>query len=333
MDQITIASLNLGVQMGNPLKNTYRNQINTDILLKKGRICNLILCLQEIDKNFPEFKNYGNVRNYTSSNNGSIKENQLRIIYNDKYIRFIEQVKVKLNTRLQIASFQFGDYYFIIINCHMPQKKCEMSAYDNFFILNQIIGNLNSIGIPFFIVGDMNHSTEELMYKFQEHKIFYANYKEKTTNTNSIDNILYSSHNYQNNFEVIKNATSSSFDATINHYAIRSTFNFKNGVGLKRGYLQIMYENCFSELINYQKNKPQRLNKEIFGMEVSNEILISRVIIEFQQETNKKFNVKQFHEKYFKGFNCSYSTLRRFLKRETQNSKCKIVLINYLNNL
>ncbi|KAN0009776.1 hypothetical protein ACTFIU_007077 [Dictyostelium citrinum] len=333
MDQITIASLNLGIQKGKPLQNTYRNQINTEIFLKNGRICNLILCLQEIDINFWGFKNYGNVINDTSSNDGSKKENQLRIIYNDKYIRFIEQVKVKLNTRLQIASFQFGDYYFIIINCHMPQKKCEVSAYDNFFILNQIIGILNSMGIPFFIVGDMNHSTKELYSKFQEHKIFYANIKEKTTDANSIDNILYSSHNYRNDFEVIKNATSSSFNAVINHYAIRSTFNFENGFSLKYGFLQNIYDDCFSELIKYQKNKPQRLNKEIFGIEIRNDILISRVIFEFQQETNKIFNTKQFHEKYFKGFNCSCSALRRFLNGETQKSKCKIVLVNYLNNI
>ncbi|EAL66288.1 hypothetical protein DDB_G0282333 [Dictyostelium discoideum AX4] len=223
METATLVSLNAGIQGGKSLKNTYRNQIKTNLFFDENYklIENFILCIQEIDRDFQDFKNYGNLKNKTSSKDKSKKENQLRIIYNNSNLEVIEEVLVDIGSRLQIVSFKLNDVYFVLINCHIPQKKkLKLGAIENFFILREMVKNFHYYNIPFIIAGDINHNRTQIINLIGHH-FYFANDKDKITTTggNSIDHIMYSNHNILENFQVFNDATISSENAKINHFA------------------------------------------------------------------------------------------------------------------
>ncbi|KAM9973985.1 hypothetical protein ACTFIW_007647 [Dictyostelium discoideum] len=347
MATATLASLNAGIQGGGSLKNTFRNQINTDLFLDKNYklIENFILCLQEIDRDFQDFKNYGNLKNKTSSGDKSKKENQLRIIYNNSNLEVIEEVIVDIGTRLQIVSFKLNDVYFVLINCHIPQKKLKLRTLEKFFILREMVINFHYHNIPFLIAGDINHNRTQIINLMGRH-FYFANDKDikTTTGGNSIDHIMYSYHNRLKNFQVFNDAAMSSENAKINHFALRSKFKLKKGINLLKGDIQYLYNNCSNQwknLLNLQiisnkeierpieKQHCQQNKTKTIG-DIPNDILVKLVIPKFTKE-NKGWNATRFHEKYLNG-GCSYSTLLRFIKGESQNLSCKIALINYLNN-
>ncbi|EAL66287.1 hypothetical protein DDB_G0282331 [Dictyostelium discoideum AX4] len=111
--------------------------------------------------------------------------------------------------------------------------KSKEKAFENFFILERLVSNLNEKNIPFLIAGDINHNRIQIKEKLGN-EISFANDKdiETTIGKNSIDHIMFSSHSKSLYFKVLKNAITSSEKAKINHYAIRSTFNIKKGTEL-----------------------------------------------------------------------------------------------------
>ncbi|KAM9964135.1 hypothetical protein ACTFIW_005791 [Dictyostelium discoideum] len=318
----TLVSLNAGIQGGKSLKNIYRNQISTDLFLdKNGKLIgNIIICFQEVDRDFRDFRNYGNLKNKTSSGDKSKKENQLRIVYNNSNLKVTEEVLVNRGTRLQIVSFKLNDVYFVLINCHIPQKKrLKLRTLESFFILERLVSKLIEKNIPFLIAGDINHNRIEINEKLGDKTVSFANYKDRETTTgrNSIDHIMYSSHNKSLGFKVLKNATTSSEEAKINHYAIRSKFTLKEGTELYKGDIQRLYDLCYDEWKKQQLN----INCE----------LCSKVELKFIKE-NGKWSAKKFHGIYFGDVKCCYSTLIAFFKGETDNLNCKTTLEIYLNN-
>ncbi|KAM9964134.1 hypothetical protein ACTFIW_005790 [Dictyostelium discoideum] len=361
----TVVSLNAGIQGGKSLKNTFRSQISADLFLDNKSLAeNIILCFQEIDRDFQDYKNYGNLKNKTSSLDKSKKENQLRIIYNNSNLKVIEEVKVNNGTRLQIVSFKLNDVYFVVINCHIPQKKSKEKAFENFYILEKLISKLNKKNIPFLIAGDINHEKKDIKEKLGDGISFVNNNDtETTTGNNSIDHIMYSSHNQSSNFQVLKKVTTSTEEARINHYAIRSKFTLKKGIKLYKGDIQKLYDRCYKKLENHpaqqinvkeeksRKNQTQEQNQNqnqkqtqkqtqkqnqkqnitTIENEITNNELVLKVKSKFTKE-NKTWYASQFHRKYFNGVKCSYRTLLRFIKGETNNYNCKTTLINYLNN-
>ncbi|KAM9998186.1 hypothetical protein ACTFIY_007840 [Dictyostelium cf. discoideum] len=124
--------------------------------------------------------------------------------------------------------------------------------------------------IPFLIAGDINHYRVQIIEKLGN-EVSFANYKDlKTTaGSNSIDHIMYSNHNHSYNFQVLKNATTSSKDAKINHYAIRLTFKLKKERKL------------------YKEEKPRKNQNgkpDIAELEITNEKLCSKVKSKFKKE-------------------------------------------------
>ncbi|KAM9959641.1 hypothetical protein ACTFIR_000724 [Dictyostelium discoideum] len=339
----TLVSLNAGIQGGKSLKNTYRDQISTDLFLdENGKLIgNIILCLQEIDRDFKDFKNYGNLKNKTSSRDKSKKENQLRIIHNNSNLKVIEEVFVNSGTRLQIVSFKLNDVYFVVINCHIPQKKSKEKAFENFFILEILVSKFIEKNIPFLIAGDINHDRDEINENLGNKTVSFANYEDRKTTTgrNSIDHIIYSSHNKSLGFRVLKNVTTSSEEAKINHYAIRSKFTLKKGTELYEGDIQRLYDLCHdkwknlpTQQLNIKKENPRKKQngkQNKTKNENINRELCSKVKPKFKKE-NGKWSAKKFHGTYFGDVECCYSTLLRFFKGETDNLNCKTALKNYL---
>ncbi|KAM9980196.1 hypothetical protein ACTFIZ_006457 [Dictyostelium cf. discoideum] len=339
---VTLGSLNAGIQKGDSLKNTYRDQIKAELFLDKNSqlIENYLLNLQEIGQDFQDYRNYGNLKNKTNSTDKSKKENQLRIIYSNKKLKVIEEVQVDEGSRLQIVSFKLGGVYFVLINCHIPQKKSRHQANKNFFILERLVSNLNFYNIPFLIAGDINHWRVDIIEKLGK-EISFANINdEKTTGKNSIDHLMYSSQIQSSNFQVLKNAVCSTEKAKINHYPIRSTFKINKGSELKPGDIQMIYNHCYNDWMNHlQQNnikeemprKNQNTKKDITGNEnkIPDNELCEKVKSKFEKE-NKKWSLNKFHTLYFKNIKCSYEIARQFFKGESKNPKCRTILTDYL---
>ncbi|EAL66286.1 hypothetical protein DDB_G0282329 [Dictyostelium discoideum AX4] len=315
--RVTVGSLNAGIQGGKPLKNTFKNQIKDELLLNNFNK-NDILCLQEIDRDFQDFENYGNLKNKT----------------------VIEEFEAKSGTRLHIVSFKHKDVYFVVINCHIPQKKSQNSASENFFILERLVSKLIEKNIPFLIAGDINHNRTQIKEKLGN-EISFANDKdiETTTGRNSIDNIMYSSNSKSLGFKVLKNATTSSEEAKINHYAIRSTFKLTKGTKLYKGDIQRLYDLCYNQwnhptqhinIVEEKSRKKQNGKQDIIKIEIPIPERCSKVKSKFKKKNNKKWSAKKFHRKYFANVECCYATLLKFFRSETNNSNCKTALCNYL---
>ncbi|KAM9998187.1 hypothetical protein ACTFIY_007841 [Dictyostelium cf. discoideum] len=136
----------------------------------------------EIDRDFMDFNNYGNLKNKTRSCDKSKKQNQLRIIYNNSNLKVIEEVIVDIGTRLQIVS---------------------LSLNFKTFTLGMVL-NFHKNNIPFLIAGDINHNRTEIINAIGHHFNF-ANNKDiiTTTGGNSIDHIMFSYHNELQNFQVL----------------------------------------------------------------------------------------------------------------------------------
>ncbi|KAM9959642.1 hypothetical protein ACTFIR_000725 [Dictyostelium discoideum] len=170
--------------------------------------------------------------------------------------------------------------------------------------------------IPFLIAGDINHNRTQIINLMGRH-FYFANDNDikTTTGGNSIDHII-------------------------------SKFKLKKGIILYKGDIQYLYNNCsdqWENLLNHQiiinkeierpieKQHCQQNKTKIIG-DIPNDKLVKLVIPKFTKENNG-WNATRFHKKYldFHG-GCSYTTLLRFIKGESQNPGCKIALINYFNN-